>query len=547
MRLLLIGAAIITLATTPWVSSDALIIPKVIILFTLAFFILPSLIINYKKFLQDPKLRVLGVLSLLFTINMSVVIILSTAPWEQEFFGRTGRGLGFITFTSLFILTLYSAIKISVIEIQVLNKWLFFSCLISSIYAIVQFYGIDIFDWRTQTNGIIGTIGNPNFQSSFLAVAFLPSLVFLWNQKFKLVKTIAIIFLFSFVLYICQSTQGYIAVAASLLVFALIYLWFNKSKIYFISLFFFGLIAGVYTILGMLNKGPLSYYLYKVSVRSRGEMWDTAISIIRDNPLLGIGIDSLGDYSLKYQSQKTAEGIAEYIDNVHNFFLQFAATGGLSLALLYLALVIFTGLNFIWYQIKNNKFDRKIAALFSAWVSFQLQSLISPAAIPTLVWNFIICGAIVGINSSSNLQHKLSQNSIKDHKKHLKVSESNKVLSLGSALLAFLIALPLFSADKLAREANIKLDANLAVLAAKKYPESVVRYNRLGADLYNAGLYDLSLQIARDAVKFNPNSYQTWILVLLNPRAPISERQLAKSELMKIDPHNLAIKNYVLE
>lgn len=547
MRLLLIGAAIITLATTPWVNYDALIIPKVIILFTLALLIFPSLMINYKKFLQDSKLRVLGVISFLFTINMSVVIILSSAPWEQEFFGRTGRGLGFITFFSLFILTLYSAIKISVIEIQVLNKWLFFSCLVSSIYSILQFYGIDVFDWRTQTNGIIGTIGNPNFQSSFLAIAFLPSLVFLWSQKFKLIKLLVIIFLFLFVLYICESTQGYIALAVSLLVYALIYSWFNKRKIYFISLFFFSFIAGLYTILGMVNKGPLSYYLYKVSVRSRGEMWDTAISIIRDNPILGVGIDSLGDYSLKYQSQKTAEGIAEYIDNVHNFFLQFAATGGLSLALLYLALVIFTGLNFIWYQIKNNKFDRKIAALFSAWVSFQLQSLISPAAIPTLVWNFIICGAIVGINSSSNLQHKLSQNSIKDHKKHLKVSESNKVLSLGSALLAFLIALPLFSADKLAREANIKLDANLAVLAAKKYPESVVRYNRLGADLYNAGLYDLSLQIARDAVKFNPNSYQTWILVLLNPRAPISERQIAKSELMKIDPHNLAIKNYVLE
>ena len=109
------------------------------------------------------------------------------------------------------------------------------------------------------------------------------------------------------------------------------------------------------------------------------------------------------------------------------------------------------------------------------------------------------------------------------------------------------ITLPLVNADKMARDANLKGDAILAVKASKKYPESVVRYNLLGADLYQSGLYELSLEIGRSAVKFNPNSYQTWILILVNPEATKSEREIAKQALVRIDPLNKVIRDYPIE
>jgi O-antigen ligase len=483
------------------------------------------------------------VISILFIAQMVLVMVCSKAPFEQEFFGRTGRGLGFLTYFSLLIVMLVVAATFKSNKIEKISFWILLSALFSSIYSIMQFFGFDFADWRTQTNGIIGTIGNPNFQSSFIAIAFFPSLIYLWKKKLKIIFIISML-IFLFTLYICESTQGYVALLSSLFVYLLIMLWFSrKQKLFYLTGISFLAIA-IVSVFGMLNKGPLSYYLYKVSVRSRGEMWNTAVTTIRENPWLGVGLDSLGDYSLKYQSEKTAKGIAEYMDNSHNFFLQFSATGGIPLGALYMLLVLFTVIMFFQTLKEMAKFDDRIIGIFVGWVSFQLQSLISPASIPSLLWNFIFTGIIFSkLSIQKDEIHRINhgQKNIDTLRKNKSYLIPFRILSV---VLSLGITLPLYNADKFAREANLKKDALMAVAAAQKYPESVVRYNRIGADLYSAGLYDLSLEVGRNAIKFNSSSYQTWILILVNPNATQEERITAKENLIKIDPNNLSIKNY---
>ncbi len=544
MKTLTYGSIIVTLVATPWVSSDALIIPKMIMLACLGSFFLPQLISNSKVFFLDVKLKLLLILSTLFLIQMIIAVLISKAPFEQELFGRTGRGLGFITYFSLVVLLLFTAIKIDFSDISKISQGLLISCLFSSIYSIFQFFGLDFFDWNTRTNGVIGTIGNPNFQSSFVSIAFIPSLVYLWERKQRWILIVLVTFVLIFTLYICESTQGYIALLASIITYILIYIWYHKSRLIFSFISLSTVAIGISTIAGMLNHGPFSYYLYKVSVRSRGEMWQTAAAVIKDNPWFGIGLDSLGDYSLMYRSKKTAAGINEYMDNSHNFFLQFASTGGVLLAVYYLGIIVLSLYCFFSIQKHEAKYNKKTTALFAAWVSFQLQSFISPAAIPTLLWNFIFCGALIGLSVSL----KLNRNSLKDVKASgpkINNKPSINLLSLTSIALALALTYPLFNADKLARRANVNRDALLAVKAAQMYPESVVRYNLLGSDLYLAGLNDFALEIAKSAVKFNPNSYQTWILILVNPNATDAERLKARDELVKIDPLNEAIKTYI--
>jgi O-antigen ligase len=544
------GAILITVAATPWFSTDALIIPKIIILVGFASYFIPEIYKNIKILTKDKALRLITILATIFLLQMVIVMVTSDAPVEQELFGRTGRGLGLLTYFSLVILMIVTALRITYSGISILLQGLLISCILTSGYSIIQFFGLDFFEWQSRTNGIIGTIGNPNFQSSFVAMALIPSIVYLWKSTYRniLLPTTLIILLVT--LYITESTQGYVAVIISIALYALIWIWYRKKWLNFISVLGLVLIAGVLGLLGMLNRGPLSYYLYKLSVRSRGEMWQTATDMIKDNPLLGVGIDSLGDYSLMYRNEKTANGIAEYIDNCHNFFLQFAATGGLPLSIIYLGMVGLTLISFVKAQRRIGSFDANLAALFAAWISFQLQSIISPAAIPTLVWNFIICGAAIGLNTEFKAKIRTEVDNLAEgHKKPKSQPKISTISMVGFTLgiLSLVFTYPLFKADKMARDANTQRDALLAVKAAKLYPESVVRYNLLGTDLYQSKLFDLSLEIGRSAVKFNPNSYQTWILILVNPNAPLDERIIAKNNLLRIDPFNRVIQEYPLE
>jgi O-antigen ligase len=534
--MILYFAVLVTLALTPMFNSDSLIIPKLVLLFALGMFMLPKVLENFKYIYHDKKLRLLAVLAIIFILQMILSMLASSTPFEQQFFGRTGRGLGFITFFSLIIILLASAIFINKSGLNKLLFWLIISSGITSIYSLMQRFGLDIFEWETKTNGIIGTLGNPNFQGSFAAMALVPALVYFWSQRTSRVYSLSFSLILIITIVVCQSTQGYIAALASISIFLLIYAWYkSKSTFYILLILVFS--AGLVALAGMLNKGPLAPYLYKISVQSRGEMWRTAFNAANNNPFLGTGLDSFGDFSLLYRDQKTANGIAEFTDNAHNFFLQFAATGGYILALVYLAIIVLSLHSFIKLQREKNSFDKNLAAVFSAWLCFQLQSIISPASISTLTWNFIISGSFIGLSA---------QNWTTNESKLLKPKRLTKVFSYFLILSSILITYPLFNSDRLALKSIRTGDGNLAIVAAKSYPESVIRYSRIGTTLLTSGLYPQSLDVARSAVKFNPNAISAWILILVNESAPISERQKAKNEILRLDPFNKEVKQFIL-
>jgi O-antigen ligase len=75
----------------------------------------------------------------------------------------------------------------------------------------MQRFGLDIFEWETKTNGIIGTLGNPNFQGSFAAMALVPALVYFWSPRTSRVYSLSFSLLLIITIVVCQSTLGYIA------------------------------------------------------------------------------------------------------------------------------------------------------------------------------------------------------------------------------------------------------------------------------------------------------------------------------------------------
>jgi O-antigen ligase len=539
-KIIIVSAVAVTLALSPWVNSDSLIIPKGILLFCLAAYLLPKVISNISTNLQSGGVKTLIFLSFIFIFQMLLVIVFTQSPFEQQFFGRTGRGLGFSTYISLIMIMLASTFfSLENNAAQKLISGIVLACFVSSAYSVLQRFGYDIFDWVSYTNGIIGTLGNPNFQSSFLAMALIPACVVFTNSSFKVVNTLSLVTFLLFTLYLCESTQGYIAGLASFSTFTLIYLWYRK-KLYFLSFSFLVLISSVFTILGMINKGPLKVLLYKPSVQSRGEMWRTSLNTISDNPLLGVGLDSFGDVSLKYRDAKTLNGINEFTDNAHNLVLQFAVTGGITLALIYILIVLFTLYSFYLIQKTIGHFDKKISAIFAAWLSFQLQSIISPANISMLMWNFIITGFVIGFafknkNDSDPFTIKA--------KSHL---DFTRPFGLFLLILALIVMYPWYNSDKVTWAANKAGSATALMQSAVMYPESSVRYTRISLALYESKLFNEALIVARQAVKFNPNSVQGWFLIMAIDSAPIEERRKAKLEVIRLDPLNEDVSKFKL-
>jgi tetratricopeptide (TPR) repeat protein len=130
-----------------------------------------------------------------------------------------------------------------------------------------------------------------------------------------------------------------------------------------------------------------------------------------------------------------------------------------------------------------------------------------------------------------------------------KPAQSNSLIK-GAGYLTLIISLlvtyPLYKSDRLQLKSLQTKDALLAVKAAKLYPESSLRYSRIGVELLKSGLLEQALEVGRSAVKFNPNSIQAWALVLANTSAPIEERKQARQEILRLDPFNTEIQNIVL-
>jgi len=539
LKIIIISAVINTLVITPFFNKDGMIIPKLFVIFSTAMYVFPLIFSNYKLILKNRLLKFVMILQLLILSQSLIVMIISSAPLEQQIFGRTGRGLGLITIVSLSLIFIMSAVLTNIEKIRNILFWLIISSFLSSFYSILQSYGFDLISWETRTNGVIGTLGNPNFQSAFAAMALVPSfLYFFWVKKKSYLSFLLFAF-FSFVIFRTQSTQGIIAGFTSIFIVLLIYYWY-RSKIIFTLTAITGFIASIFAISGMLSYGPLATYLYKVSIQSRGDFWRSAFTTANNNPIFGVGLDSFGDYSLKYRDEIAAgHPWAEYTDNAHNFFLHQASTAGYPFAVLNLILISLVIYSFVRIQISIKKFDPNVTSLFLVWIVFQMVSVISPENLVTMYWNAIFSGALVGVakglSSVSEVVNKSPENKI----------AYNRVVSVISGLIGFVILLPLFNTDRQQLIGMKTGNANLVMEATLRFPESTVRYNLIGRELFDSGLTQQSLEISRSGVKFNPYSPAAWALILVNPNATLEERFQAKNKILEFDPLNKDVRAYV--
>jgi O-antigen ligase len=415
-----------------------------------------------------------------------------------------------------------------------LLKGLFISGFCSGVYAYIQKFNFDFFTWNSQTNGVIGTVGNPNFLSSFIAAAFLPSITLFALHKHKFILIPIVITFFLGVIISAQSTQGYIGILGATSVFVLTRLWFISKKIFYSSSVF-TLLLFTYLCFGMLNYGPFADYLYKTSVQSRGDFWRSAWSTGIENPIFGVGLDSFKDNYLLYRDKTAADHkFAELADSAHNYFLDFLVFGGFPLAITYLLFIVFTFLCFIRIIKRNAVFDPNLTAIFSAWCVIQAQSVISPMNIVLLIWNFIFSGTAIGFFL---VRQKVDQVFPRENS-----SSIFGIFGVISILLGTLILYPLFRADRVLLNGLNLRDGNMIIESTSLYPKSDTRFNLVGLELLKSNLLPQALEVARNAAEWNPNSVTGWGLIAVNPIAQVEEREFARSQILRLDPFNKEVK-----
>lgn len=326
---------------------------------------------------------------------------------QTAIFGDTQRRNGFISYLSLAIIIIATSIFVRLFNIKNLYFITYFVGTISVIYALMQTTGNDFINWNNGYNPTITTLGNPNFAAAVMAIMGVITFSAAFNTEFKThyrIFSILLTILLLFSIYRSNARQGLLSYILGTGLFLIIWL-FGKNKKLGVMASLVGVCVVIISILGMLQVGPLEKYLYKPSVTLRGYYWQAGIEMLKHHPLFGVGMDSYGYYFKEYRdvTYPLNYGFDLTSSNAHNTFIQFFATGGIFLGASYLVLNCYI-LKRAIFGLKNLTGNNKLilAGVFSSWIAFHAQSLVSIDNLGISIWGWVLGGSIIGLSVSAS-------------------------------------------------------------------------------------------------------------------------------------------------
>ena len=114
-------------------------------------------------------------------------------------------------------------------------------------------------------------------------------------------------------------------------------------------------------------------------------------------------------------------------------------------------------------------------------------------------------------------------------------------------IVGLIFMFPYFNTDRQIIQASNSGNGDLLIKAATSYPESVVKYSLASTALLESGLPGPSLSLARSAVAFNNRAVSLWALILVNPTASFEERENARTQILKLDPLNIEVRDFKIQ
>ena len=396
----------------------------------------------------------IGILILAISLlALLLVATLSTNPKLVGFIGDTQRRNGYLSYLMLVIIFLFAYFSFNEYLIFRVFKIAIFTGLVLAVYGVFQINGKDFVAWQNPYNSMISTLGNPNFASAMLAVFATLGLfsVFLKNigKSTKFFGAILVpIALYCIVL--SDSRQGLVTFFLSVLFFLTIFTathYKRYSKIVILLSLTFTLTV----VLGMLQKGPLAYWLYKDSVSVRGFYWRAGIEMLQDNFLTGVGMDRYGsffkfyrevEYPLRYGYDITSS-------NAHNTIIQIFSTAGFFAGLTYSLLLIYVIFAASRYIKRTSGQAQMITmALLSTWIGFQAQSFISIDNIGVSVWGWLLGGSLLGYIRSKEISASENDTSRKiPNTSKVQINLFQPIISILSVFAILFVVVPIYKSE----------------------------------------------------------------------------------------------------
>jgi len=550
-KLLSLGSLATLLIVTPNTTLDPINVPKYAVLVLIAGIALAVIIRNYKEVRKRENRLVVLVGGVFLLMLFSAFIASKINPWAQ-LFGVTGRNTGLITYFSLLTLFLAAAVLTTKGFESTYSKTLLVGGVASTLYGLLQTFELDPADWVNSYSPVIGFLGNPNFQSSFIGMSCVVAVSLMLqvgssklNQLGLLVYTLVGLFVVSR----SDAQQGYLVFLAGLVSVFGIIVWQSNLKKLFIPYFVLSVIGFIVVALGTLNKGLLASVLYKKSVTYRGDYWRAGWKVTLDNPIFGVGLDGYGDW---YRRARTVEATLRRGPDVtsnaaHNVLLDLSSNGGFPLLIAYLALLALVVAAIMKTLKSGQKFDPHFAALVGAWIGYNAQSIISLNQIGLAIWGWILGGAIIGYSHYG--AEKISKSPVRNSRNVSAASIARTRISPASAVAVFLglalgagAGMPPYLASQEFRQALESGDAIKVQSAAYIWPVDPSRMVQVAMTLNENKLESQGLAVASDAVESFPDNYSAWAALFSMKSATEAQKAQGLVEMKRLDPHNPELK-----
>lgn len=544
-RLLSLGSIAITVTVLTGSVSDPVNAPKLLLLGGVAAAAFVVFLSGGVKLLgQRVSILLFSALFLTASIN---AIINSESPVQQNFYGTYGRNTGFLTYLFLLMVFISASVLNRKKSFDLIIIALIASGVINVIYCLYALTFGDFIKWNNPYGNILGTFGNPNFIGAFLgfftAALIAYSLTNGVSTKFRLLTAVtSIIALFEIVR--SHAIQGRVVFVAGIAIVGFYLIRSRFQSIVALSMYCsIVFIAGLISLLGALQIGPLTKLIYKTSVSLRGEYWQAGLNMARDHLFTGVGFDSYGDWFRRSRdaSALILPGPDTVTNAAHNVPIDVFAFGGLPLLIPYLLFIALVIKSVIKHTFQNREYDGIFVTLTTAWFGYQIQSVISINQIGLAIWGWLLGGALLAYTSVFEFKKSGISNASSTRPKHSSDIFSPRLIASLGAVFGLILSSPPFSADakfQSALKSSKVENIESSLVSAYMTPTDTSRLLNAVQIFEQNKLFDLSYKYAQRAVEFNPQNFDAWKILYAVSKSTPEEKARAKIKMIELDPLN---------